>query len=86
MAREQPTPATRATRLDLEPMDIAVALSGISFPTSKQTLVLQAVEVDASEQVLKALRKIPLRDYTDPLDVAAAYQEFHGREGRSGKP
>lgn len=60
--------------------EIEKSLKGINFPASKQDLVQQAQNNNASQEVVQAIENLPEDQFNSPTDVAKAW----GKERRRG--
>lgn len=60
------------------PAHIQSLLTGLSYPTDKQTLVETAKRNMASEEVLTLLEEFPEQVYESSVDVMRVYGEVHG--------
>lgn len=54
------------------PIDVQKALSGASYPATKQDLVEQAKNNGASDDIVDALKKLPDGDISGPDQVQKA--------------
>lgn len=59
-------------------IEVQKALSGISYPASKQDLAEHARGNGVDERVLKVLEKVPDRSYSGPDEVSKAVTEVSG--------
>ena len=55
--------------------EIEKSLKGINFPASRQDLVQQAKKNNASQNVVRAIEKLPEDKFNSPTDVAKAWGE-----------
>ena len=53
--------------------EIEKALKGINFPASKQDLVQQAKQNNASQDVIQTIQKLPQDRFNSPTDVQKAW-------------
>ncbi len=53
--------------------EIEKALKGINFPASKQDLVQQAKQNNASQNVIQTIQNLPMDRFNSPVDVQKAF-------------
>ncbi|MCW2907675.1 MAG: hypothetical protein JWL68_2464 [Actinomycetia bacterium] len=53
-------------------IEVQKALSGMSYPATKDQLIRHAQEHGAGEDILNALRALPEKQYDGPNEVSAA--------------
>jgi len=53
--------------------EIEKALKGINFPASKQDLVQQAKQNNASQNVIQTIQNLPQDRFNSPTDVQKAF-------------
>jgi len=51
------------------------ALKGMDFPANKNELMQQAKSNNASQDVMKAIEKLPSKKFNSPVDVQKAWRE-----------
>lgn len=54
-------------------VEIEKSLKGINFPASKQDLVQQAKQNNASQDVIQTIQKLPQDQFNSPTDVQKAW-------------
>ena len=59
--------------------EIEQAIKGTNFPASKQDLMQQAKQNNASQDVMKAIDNLPEQKFNSPTDIAKAWGQ--GRRG-----
>ena len=55
--------------------EIQQALKGMDYPASKQELVQQAKQNNASRDVIQTIEKLPEQKFNSPTDVQKAFGE-----------
>jgi len=59
-------------------VEIEKVLKGMNFPASKQELVQQAKQNNASQNVIQTIQKLPEQKFNSPTDVEKAFGEKRG--------
>lgn len=54
-------------------VEIQKALKGIDYPASKQELMQQAKQNNASQEVMNAIEDLPKQNFNSPVDVQKAW-------------
>ncbi|MEV6843573.1 DUF2795 domain-containing protein [Actinoplanes sp. NPDC051411] len=55
------------------PIQLQKYLSGVDYPTDKQTLVKTAKDQGADDDVIQTLESLPFDRYNSPNDVSEAF-------------
>lgn len=76
MAEKEYTDAQNRKATDVPANEITKALDGLDFPADKNQLVNHAQQNNAPEPVLKAIRKLPEKNYNSPIQVTQEYGDM----------
>jgi len=60
----------------VNPIQIQKYLKGVDYPASKATLLQNAKEQGADEQVCASLEQLPEQDFQTPADVSQAFGQM----------
>ena len=60
----------------VNPVQLQKNLNEVSYPISKQGLIMHAEQKGADEKILRALKQLPSKQYETPIDAGKAIDEL----------
>lgn len=67
----------------INPIQIQKFLKGVDYPTSKATLIENAKNLGADENICSTLEQLPDEDFQTPADISQAFGRLSDEPGRS---